>query len=421
MVVPVFLSSWVACAAEDKGARDAQELHLVGIYEGNVETGNQIHGPRATVHVDRPGKHVTLVLVTYDPVTWEITPTEGTEVAKVFLGGNRTQAVKGLPAGVAVVETWRQVPAEQLRYANESNSPAYRRLARQAEKLTGLRVCSFQGAYCPDAPFKIDRVQDSPRLASTYPQPSPPGDLPPGANGLSFDAHYYVSRDRHGIGRDTSFGPYTLLGPKKASLKSVPVSRITYDPVGKTYYGIVGHDFALVDFDRGKAVPIEVGLDVPPLSWPCEVTFDTKRERVVLGSSAGGGYLYAYEPKSGKWSVISKRPGAFDAFAYSEQDDCLYGVILEYGEEGNRPFFGKVNMQGAVLSRKELTDPFLPGSLSAGPGVCTTQVVVAGDYVVVLAAPGGLDPEGGPDGWYIYLIDPKSGKAWLTAKELVAK
>ncbi len=56
------------CAA----ASDA-ELHAARVYEGNNRTGDRVHGPEARVHVDRPRKNVTLVLLDYGPLRWFVT------------------------------------------------------------------------------------------------------------------------------------------------------------------------------------------------------------------------------------------------------------------------------------------------------------------------------------------------------------
>jgi hypothetical protein len=48
---------------------DERELHVVGLYEGATRTGGEIHGPKASVTVDRPGKRVTLVLAAYSSLT----------------------------------------------------------------------------------------------------------------------------------------------------------------------------------------------------------------------------------------------------------------------------------------------------------------------------------------------------------------
>ncbi|MFN0197775.1 MAG: hypothetical protein ACKVT0_13605 [Planctomycetaceae bacterium] len=217
-----------------------------------------------------------------------------------------------------------------------------------------------------------------------------------------------------------SFGEYTLSGPVNESFKPLPKSvlRITYDPDGKKHYGIANRK--VVQFDEGaiSTTTLELGLDVPRLSWPCEITYDTKRKRVILGSSGGGGYLYAYSPDKNQWSVISKRPGALDAFVYSPTDDLIYGVLFEHFEEGNVASLAKVNSLGAVVDRIPLGFPLEPGGLTTGPGVCTTQITIAGKYVVILISPGGIGDRGEIDASSIYLVDPEKKKVWLTYKKM---
>lgn len=43
-------------------AGDNTEVHLVSLYEGNYKTDGKVHGGKASVHVNRPGKSVILVL-----------------------------------------------------------------------------------------------------------------------------------------------------------------------------------------------------------------------------------------------------------------------------------------------------------------------------------------------------------------------
>jgi hypothetical protein len=51
--------------ADNPPDRTNRELHVVGIYEGSTRTGNEIHGGRATVTIDRPSRRVTLILNSY--------------------------------------------------------------------------------------------------------------------------------------------------------------------------------------------------------------------------------------------------------------------------------------------------------------------------------------------------------------------
>jgi hypothetical protein len=403
--------------------RDHPEVHIVGIYEGDTETGDEVHGPRALVHVDRPGRKVILVLTSYGPVKWEVSLGDDTSLEKVILGGRGPQEVKGLPGDIPMEKPQETRGRVSLSSVYRMNSPAFPRLVRWIADYTGRQqIASFHGVYRPEEPVVIDRVQEDPQLSATYPEPTPLTELPGEAAKLTFKAHHYLPTGPYGHGLDASYGGFTLEGPKIDTLVPLPkgVMRIAYDPTGEQYYGIAGHGVAKVDLKRQQVAEMELGLDVPPISWPCEITFDTKRRRVILGSSGGGGYLYAYSPDDDRWSVISKRPGAFDAFGYSEREDCLYGVLFEYDGEANRASLAKVSAQGAVLRKIPLRGPVAPGSLTTGPGVSSTRVVPVGEYVVILTTPGGLHGRGATSDSYIYLVDPETGRTWVTSKRGLA-
>ncbi len=402
------VASWPQADPEKALVKGPRELHVVSIYEGLTETAGQIHGPKAFVSVSRPGKSVTLVLTSYSPVTWEVSPTTGTTIEKVILGGHGARAVKGLAPKVPVT---RQA---DLPYAYRLDSGNFRKLVRDVAKTTDQGIASFHGAYRAEAvPFTIDAVQDEPRLSADYPKPLPAAELPK----LEFQAHHYTpGMHRHDV--ESSFGTFTLAGPKADTLKPLPrdVKRVAYDPVDKKHYGIAGHEVVELDADWKGVTKMDMGLDVPPLSWPCEITFDTKRQRLLLGSSAGGGYIYAFSPKTKTWTTVCKRPSALDAFAYSEKDDSIYGVLLEHSDHGSVPVLCQLNSMGAVIQRIQLGDPMFPGCLGGGPGVCTTQVVPVDDRIIIMGAPGSL--RSGSDGWYIYFYDLKTGKLALASKKL---
>lgn len=424
-LIAAFAFSVVLCFSMGVCGQDADnEVHLVSIYEGFEQTGHKIHGPKALVNVDRPGKQVTLVLTSYSGATWHVTASKDTHIRKVILGGYEQQAVKGVPKSTEITKAWRGQSRTPLYYSYKPVGPKFRQLVKQIYALTKTELASFHGAYRPrsDAPFLIDKVDDDPQLSVDYPQPTPRNKLPADARHVRFFAHNYVA-GRHPHEVTSSFGQYTVSGPVVKRLKQLPkgISRVAYDPVGNMHYGISGHGIVQIDMKTNEIKPLELGLDVPRLSWPCEITYDTKRNRVILGSSGGGGYLYAYSTKKGRWSVISKLPGALDAFAYSPADDFIYGVLFEHAEEGNVASLAKVNRKGEIVSRIPLGPPIHPGSLNTGPGVCTTQVAIAGKYIAILASPGGLGDRNHLDAASIYLVDPEKKQVWLTSKKLVGK
>jgi hypothetical protein len=91
----------------DKAAKDAladTELHMVCLHTGVTKTDGQIHGGRATVTVNRPGKTVVLFLSAYETVTWKVMPAKDTRIGKIILGGYHEQAISSLPKDAELLE-----------------------------------------------------------------------------------------------------------------------------------------------------------------------------------------------------------------------------------------------------------------------------------------------------------------------------
>jgi hypothetical protein len=74
-----------------------RELHVVGVYSGMSDGSSSRNHERgdAAVVVDRPGKHVTLVLSSYEPVLWHLTVADTTIIDQLILGGYYEQTVEG--------------------------------------------------------------------------------------------------------------------------------------------------------------------------------------------------------------------------------------------------------------------------------------------------------------------------------------
>jgi len=401
-----------------------RELHVLGSSGGEIETDGQIHGARSFVEVNRPGKRVTLVLMAFGPLTWNVKFAEGTRCERVILAGVDKQAINGLPDGVPVQISTREKSKTPLIVPATINSLPFRAMLRQLHQAGEPRVASFRLANYAHktGPLQIATGEADPRFSPDYPQPVAAHEIPK----IEFRAHLYdvevdEEDDQQGNSRhhrtESSYGLYTLAGPTKVNFhQSLPshVRRVTFDPATEKCYGIQGHEVVEVDLGKGTATVMDIGLDVPELSWPSEVTFDTKRKRLLLGTSGGGGYLYAYDTTTKKWSVLCKRPGWLDAFAYSEKEDCIYGVLFEHN---GSPRLARVTPDGVTQEKVKLGAPIISGSLENGPGVCPTQVVVAGERVIILAAPKD-GSRSRSEGRCIYLVDPKTGDVKLTSRLL---
>jgi hypothetical protein len=194
-----------------------------------------------------------------------------------------------------------------------------------------------------------------------------------------------------------AYGTYTLAGVDKDLLEPLPndVYHLTYDPGNKRYYGLGRQEVYRVDVEKRTAEKMSLGDDVPRLSWPCGIAFDTKRKRVIVATLGGVGYLYAYSPKTEKWSLLADLANLdLAGLVYDEKRDCLYGLHL--GTKG--PTFTQYNAKGAAVKEIPLVGDPLPRDLGAAPmGPPAGLAAIDGDVFIVA------------DG-NVYLVDPTSGK-----------
>lgn len=398
----------------DSKAESNEELHIVGVYEGFVKTGDKIHGEKVLVEVNRPGKLVTLVFSSYNQATWEVTVKPETKIAKVILAGYHQQAVKGLPDKVEVIAAYYENNENKgtryLTHVYKRDSPEYRALVTDLQRFTPLKVSSFHGAYAAkrESPIVIDRIVSDPKLSADYPTPTPLDQLPK----LQFQAVHYTPGS-HPHMMSAAFGDFTLAGPKMESLRPLPrdINKLAYDPARKQHYGLSGHDAHEVDLEKQRATKMNLGLDVPRLSWPKGLTFDTKRDRLLLM----GNYIYSYAPATRTWSVLAEvgRGGELRGLVYHDRDDCLYAVGQSHGDEA-RPFLYKFNDKGAVLAGTRLPDVILPGMLGREGIFGKIQLVAADKYLVLMITPESHGDHGRDRVARMFLIDPTDNKAWLT-------
>ena len=416
MSLPVLFLA--ACSAVAQPPAAPSEVHVVSISAGQTKTNGVPHGGKAAVHVDRPGKDVTLVLSAYDSVTWEVTAAPKTKIVKVVVGGYHRQSAK-VPDGVPVVEMFREgrEGKDDLRVPYKFESGELRPAVRALHELTKQEIDSFTGASRADLenPFVVNEVQREPRLASDYPKVSPPAELPK----VKFAALQFAPQGRRGdwVG---SVGEFTQAGPDKATLKPLPRGMIalTYDPVGKKHSGITNHEVHEVDLATQTSKKLDPGLGVPQMSWPCGIAFDTKRERLVVVTLSGSGVMYEYSPKTGAWVVIADlRNVDLACLTYNPKDDTLYGLAAEGGSDAAVTRLYRYNANGAVVSSTELASPIFPGIVGRMPDG-RTQLVAAGDHLALLGGTGRRGDERTVKAEsFLFFIDPKTDKVKLAWKE----
>jgi hypothetical protein len=241
-------------------------------------------------------------------------------------------------------------------------------------------------------------------LLSYYPIGTPVSAFPP----LRFNAINMI--ERYHQSPLTSYGEFTLAGPIASTLVPLPyvgfgLNEIAKEEASGLYYGVTDHDLYRIDMASSTAERIVPGSNVPEVHWTSAITYDTRRERMIVGTRDGD--LYAYQPATNAWSFLADGANlGLLALAYAENDDLIYGLTQPYGEIAP-PLLYKFNSRGAILGVTSLGDPMLPGSLQ-----WEAQLVAVGDYLVIPKPSGTLDPIE-----RIYLVNPHTGKVWYTVPE----
>ncbi len=387
-----------------------RELHVVSFYSGTGSDGGPSHANeqgQAAVIVNRPGKHVTLFLSSYEPVLWNVTAQPGTIIDRVILGGFYPQAVVGIGPQIAVECAYpggNCYPTLWAGYAVDSIE--FYRAVPRLHALSGLEIASFHGGY--QVPYQtavvIDGVQIDPRLRSDYPQPVPPGQLP----ALSFTLPFYPETFAAG-GLGVFHRGYTLAGPTTGD-RLLPGMSVVADAGVSNYFGVQWHSVLKINHASGMAETMSLPPSLPALSWPMGVTFDYSRNRLLLASLGGEGFLYAYSPPQNAWSLLASMNNLdVDCLVYEPTDDRLYAVEISRGHEGQIRII-RMTPNGSVVG--EIALPQM--SFAVGVSGYRSELAAVNGYLVLMLEPptSGVGSSGVNES-RMYLINPRTSEVRL--------
>jgi len=393
-----------------------RELHVVGIYSGTVSDGGPSrHNERgdASVTVNRPGKSVTLFLSSYEPVLWHVTAGEGTVLEKVILSGAYRQELTGVGPGVETIFiSPEQGTPDYIFVGYTLDSGRFFQALPRICAMTGLDISSFHGSYqAPHpAPFVIDAVQSDERLRCDYPQPTPLSELP----NLSFRMTFYQG-GVPGNGR-LFVQNYTLRGPQNGG-KLLPDMRVVPDSAQRYYYGSDGptglRQATRVDSQTAQAEAVVFTSIREDLGWEMGTAFDSMRQRILLVTLGGEGFLYALAANQSEWTRLASMNNLdVDCLEYHAPGDALYAVRISHADYG-APSVYEFSPEGAL--RREIRLPVLPFDIA--PARHRSELVSVGEYLVLLLGPEYLFSSE-PHESRIYLIDPRTGQVWLTYRRV---
>lgn len=398
---------------------DVTEIHMVGLYEAS--SAHHAIAP-ARVRVTYTGAPIILTLTSYEPVEWQVEVAADVQIEQVIVSGYYEQRVTGLPDSVPVWNESRK-QGRQTFYTYQRTDSSFRRSVKRLHELTGRSVLTFQGAYrYPGKPFVVGPESPDWRTQHivarmmplhTHAASEKNEAARAAAHEIIFEGVYVSGPNQPGYGGTASWGQFTPNGPFKETLVKLPrhYKHVATDPDAEAWYGLNRGDVVRfkLNGDRPVALPLPFGL--PRLSWPCGLTFDSKRGRLLLSSLGGEGFLYAYDVAAKNWSVVASMKGVdTQGLAWSRHDDCLYALSSDHGDRSKRSLV-KLNAQGDVLETVKLSDG-LP-NLGHHP---RCQLIPVDGKIVLLAAGEPVESGYEKPPTHSYLIDPKTGAIEYSTK-----
>ncbi|MBD2119547.1 hypothetical protein [Trichocoleus sp. FACHB-262] len=182
----------------------------------------------------------------------------------------------------------------------------------------------------------------------------------------------------------TSYGDFTLTGPNVDRLKPLPgkLRHVVCDPATEQLYGLSTHQVFQVSLENKTATEMKLTDNVPRLSWPCGIAFDTKRQRLIVVS----GYMYEYLPATQQWAVVTDMQNInLAALTYEPKEDRFYG-ILKHHSSSSQLMIAQYNAEGALLEAIDISHDLISKVLSKYARDSSVQLFIVENDLVILTS-----------------------------------
>lgn len=391
------------------------ELHLVGIYSGSFPNGPRKYGV-AAVSVEVIDRPVVLALCAYEPVRWDVRLVKGAKLQKIILSGYGDQILESEPEGVAIEKHTHKGADPNSFHVYKADTAEYPEAVKRLKEWTKLEVSTFRGEYEYHGEPIVIGANKSELVFKRVLHDLDPLYLEATAferarqrqtlGSLHYQAiHWSLVQP---FGAKGALAEFVAGGPIEATIRALPlgVNRIAIDPRGPKYYGLDGGRVVQIDPKANRSTPMEIEGDLPELSVPCGMAFDSKRHRLVVTSLGGIGYMYAYETDKKVWSLLGDMDNIdLQAFTYCAKADCFYGwgqrpardelVIYQFDATGKKT--RTIELSQRVASNPELGHLVPP------------QINAIDDTLVILSPPPRNPAARSAGSTMIYTVDAKTG------------
>jgi hypothetical protein len=211
-----------------------------------------------------------------------------------------------------------------------------------------------------------------------------------------------------GLPSGALYGDFTLGGPVTKSLVALPgsIGEVVGDPSGRSLFGMGGHGLYKIDLAKRAAIRV-VEKNVPRISWAMGMTYDTKRDRVLLATLGGEGFIYSYRPHDDAWSIVASLNNVdVTAIAYHEPLDRIFG-IAEDRQTGRSVLYEYEGADATFIRSRPLDMPIVGSFIDRA-----LQLMVVEKSLVFIQVPTSAK-KAEP---VIHVIDPKTADARLAVE-----
>lgn len=407
------------------------ELHVVGVYEGPDITGagetqrlclaacgdlryeevtncridcanRRDAAPQGAVHVDvdRPGAAVTLALTSFNPVTWAVTTTEGTELRLVVLMGSGAEGASVTANGDDAIKVMRR---RDLPDTTEAVGLDFHFLVEHLPGELGFeRIASFHGEYrASDSGFLIDEVQtDRVELDPDYLRhvvtPVDPDD----------PLHVHVAMAGQ-------VGEFLLDGTLVEETSLVPESWLAIDWANGRAFDWSSDPIRVFDIKTGQTLEVIARPEEASSHQFKAFDFDVGANRLIamFQSGAAESKIVAYDLSAKTWTAFATT-GQTQPTTLRFDPDRNRLLVAGTNLGRSEYFVGQISPEGVYEPLQTFAPEELPGffdlyQFGGGLGPALPIVGVSGDRIA-LAAPGGEPIR------RIYVLDLVTGEIGLT-------
>jgi hypothetical protein len=200
------------------------------------------------------------------------------------------------------------------------------------------------------------------------------------------------------------YGDFTLQGPLQETLVPLPrnIGEVVRDSAGNLF-GMGNHELQLLDLPNKKGTNL-APEGVGRLSWTMGLSYDTKRDRVLVATLGGKGEIYTCVHKTGTWSILASLDNVdVTGIAYVESLDRIFALAAPgTAEKRNMILYEYEGETGKLIRSRNIDLPLVGDFIDRA-----LQLVSVDDSLVFIQMPKGAKDGDKPT---IHLIDPKSGE-----------